>query len=231
MRRRTGWWEHCTSTLGRSACGRSAPGYHPDRDALRRPSADGIGRREPRDGGGAEAPRRCGRRSTSRSRKRGAKARPHCSIRSTPRIAWVAACHHRTSSRISWDLFSSADVRLEPLFASLLPALADDERLPAGPAPALLGRPRIGRRTSRRRRCSSAASSRTRSSRRWRREGVTVGGRRRRAGRRVRGASRRHAGRRRTVVGDRHRRAARVIDAARAWPPGRRRCARRWRRS
>ena len=28
------------------------------------------------------------------------------------RIAWVAACHHRTSSRISWDLFSSEDVRL-----------------------------------------------------------------------------------------------------------------------
>ena len=39
------------------------------------------------------------------------------------RIAWVAACHHRTSSRISWDLFSSAAVRLEPLFDDLLPAL------------------------------------------------------------------------------------------------------------
>jgi putative N6-adenine-specific DNA methylase len=39
------------------------------------------------------------------------------------RIAWVAACHHRTSSRISWDLFSSAAVRLEPLFEELLPAL------------------------------------------------------------------------------------------------------------
>jgi hypothetical protein len=33
-----------------------------------------------------------------------------------PRVAWVAACHHRTSSRISWDLCSSAAVRLEPLF-------------------------------------------------------------------------------------------------------------------
>jgi hypothetical protein len=33
-----------------------------------------------------------------------------------PRIAWVAACHHRTSARISWDLFSSEAVRLEPLF-------------------------------------------------------------------------------------------------------------------
>lgn len=48
------------------------------------------------------------------------------------RIGWVAACHHRTSSRISWDLFSSPAVRLEPLFEDLLPALKDDDRLPAG---------------------------------------------------------------------------------------------------
>ncbi|MBA3887582.1 MAG: hypothetical protein H0X67_17900 [Acidobacteria bacterium] len=48
-----------------------------------------------------------------------------------PRIAWVAACHHRTSSRISWDLFSSTAVRLEPLFEELLPALTGDDRLPA----------------------------------------------------------------------------------------------------
>lgn len=47
-------------------------------------------------------------------------------------IGWVAACHHRTSSRISWDLFSSPAVRLEPLFEDLLPALKDDDRLPAG---------------------------------------------------------------------------------------------------
>jgi putative N6-adenine-specific DNA methylase len=47
------------------------------------------------------------------------------------RMAWVAACHHRTSSRISWDLFSSEAVRLEPLFAELLPALTADDRLPA----------------------------------------------------------------------------------------------------
>jgi putative N6-adenine-specific DNA methylase len=47
------------------------------------------------------------------------------------RIAWVAACHHRTSSRISWDLFSSGAVRLEPLFEELLPALSADGRLPA----------------------------------------------------------------------------------------------------
>ena len=48
-----------------------------------------------------------------------------------PRTAWVAACHHRTSSRISWDLWSSTAVRLEPLFADLLPALSSDDRLPA----------------------------------------------------------------------------------------------------
>jgi putative N6-adenine-specific DNA methylase len=48
-----------------------------------------------------------------------------------PRIAWVAACHHRTSSRISWDLVSSPAVRLEPLFDDLLPALKADDRLPA----------------------------------------------------------------------------------------------------
>ena len=48
------------------------------------------------------------------------------------RVAWVAACHHRTSSRISWDLCSSPAVRLEPLFADLLPALSSDDRLPGG---------------------------------------------------------------------------------------------------
>ena len=48
-----------------------------------------------------------------------------------PRMAWVAACHHRTSSRISWDLFSSPAVSLEPLFDDLLPALPSDDRLPA----------------------------------------------------------------------------------------------------
>src|SRR5579862_2389054 len=46
------------------------------------------------------------------------------------RTAWVAACHHRTSSRVSWDLCSSAAVRLEPLFEDLLPALSSDDRLP-----------------------------------------------------------------------------------------------------
>src|SRR5215207_130231 len=48
------------------------------------------------------------------------------------RIAWVAACHHRTSSRISWDLCSSTAVRLEPLFDDLLRALSSDDRLPVG---------------------------------------------------------------------------------------------------
>jgi hypothetical protein len=48
------------------------------------------------------------------------------------RVAWVAACYHRTSSRISWDLCSSDAVRLEPLFADLLPALSPDDRLPEG---------------------------------------------------------------------------------------------------
>ncbi|MEP6914572.1 MAG: hypothetical protein ABJC89_02965, partial [Acidobacteriota bacterium] len=47
-----------------------------------------------------------------------------------PRVAWVAGCHHRTSSRISWDLCSSAATRLEPLYEALLPALASDDRLP-----------------------------------------------------------------------------------------------------
>src|SRR5437867_7591944 len=48
------------------------------------------------------------------------------------RVAWVAACYHRTSSRISWDLRSSDAVRLEPLFADLVPALSTDNRLPDG---------------------------------------------------------------------------------------------------
>ncbi len=48
------------------------------------------------------------------------------------RVAWVAACHHRTSSRISWDLCSSTAVRLEPLFDDLLPALSSDDRFPGG---------------------------------------------------------------------------------------------------
>ena len=49
-------------------------------------------------------------------------------------IAWVAACYHRTSSRVSWDLCSSTAVRLEPLFDDLLPALSSDDRFPGGPS-------------------------------------------------------------------------------------------------
>src|SRR5467141_738033 len=45
-------------------------------------------------------------------------------------VAWVASCYHRTSSRISWDFCSSDAVRLEPLFADLVPALSSDDRLP-----------------------------------------------------------------------------------------------------
>src|SRR5687767_9371795 len=48
------------------------------------------------------------------------------------RVAWVAACYHRTSSRISWDLCSSNAVRLEPLFDELLPLLLADDRLSGG---------------------------------------------------------------------------------------------------
>src|SRR2546425_2489490 len=47
-------------------------------------------------------------------------------------VAWVASCYHRTSSRISWDLGSRDAVRLEPLFADLVPALSSDGRLPEG---------------------------------------------------------------------------------------------------
>ena len=52
-----------------------------------------------------------------------------------PRLAWVAGCYHRTSSRISWDLCSSDAVRLEPLFVDLLAALVPDDRLPAAGNP------------------------------------------------------------------------------------------------
>ncbi len=44
------------------------------------------------------------------------------------RAVWVAACHHRTSSRITWDLCSSDAVRLEPL-----------SRICAGPLPRTTG--------------------------------------------------------------------------------------------
>jgi len=49
-----------------------------------------------------------------------------------PAIAWVAACYHRSSSRIGWELASSPAVRLEPLVDDLVPLLAADDRLPRG---------------------------------------------------------------------------------------------------
>jgi len=49
-----------------------------------------------------------------------------------PAVAWVAACYHRSSSRIGWELASSPAVRLEPLVDDLVPLLAADDRLPRG---------------------------------------------------------------------------------------------------
>ncbi len=49
-----------------------------------------------------------------------------------PAIAWVAACYHRSASRIGWEIASSPAVRLEPLVADWVPLLTADERLPRG---------------------------------------------------------------------------------------------------
>jgi putative N6-adenine-specific DNA methylase len=49
-----------------------------------------------------------------------------------PAVAWVAACYHRSSSRVGWELASSPAIRLEPLVADLVPLLAADDRLPRG---------------------------------------------------------------------------------------------------
>ena len=46
-----------------------------------------------------------------------------------PHVAWVAACYHRTSSRVAWELWSSSASRLEPLYDDLLPLIAQDDRL------------------------------------------------------------------------------------------------------
>ena len=54
------------------------------------------------------------------------------------RIGWVAACHHRTSSRVSWDLVDSTAVRLEPLFEELVPTAIGD-RLQKAQGPILPG--------------------------------------------------------------------------------------------
>lgn len=45
------------------------------------------------------------------------------------RVAWVAACFHRTSSRVGWELWASEATRLEPLYDDLLPLIEDDDRL------------------------------------------------------------------------------------------------------
>lgn len=49
-----------------------------------------------------------------------------------PVLAWVAACYHRSASRIGWELASSPAVRLEPLVDDLVPLFAADDRLPRG---------------------------------------------------------------------------------------------------
>ncbi len=45
-----------------------------------------------------------------------------------PRLAWLAVNHHRTSSRVLWDLYESRAGRLEPLYDDLLRAGAADPR-------------------------------------------------------------------------------------------------------
>ena len=146
------------------------------------------------------------------------------------RVAWVAVCHHRTSSRISWDLCSSPAVRLEPLFADLLPALSSDDRLPNGKH--LRFSVEVGSSSD-----FEASPLQLRgvvkapSSRRWRREAShpmstatrqTLCSSRAARGHLTRGVVQWWAS---TWA------AARVIDVARAWPPDSRRCARRSRRS
>ena len=144
-------------------------------------------------------------------------------------IAWVAACYHRTSSRVSWDLCSSPAVRLEPLFGDLLPALSSDDRLPGGPSLRFSSR-WVPRSTSRRRHSSSAASSRTRSSRPWRREAWRPKSTPTRLTSSSSCAAPAHL--KRGVPWSASTSAAgRGIAVARAWRPGLRPCARRWRRS
>jgi len=45
-----------------------------------------------------------------------------------PDLAAVAVSYHRTSARVLWDLHSSEQVRLEPLFDELVEGIAADER-------------------------------------------------------------------------------------------------------
>lgn len=64
-----------------------------------------------------------------RPARRGASA---LSVPFEPELAWLLACHHRSSSRVSWDLASSPASRLEPLHGDLVEVLTRDERLPLG---------------------------------------------------------------------------------------------------
>lgn len=45
-----------------------------------------------------------------------------------PAVAWVAAVHHRTCSRVEWTIASSPAVRLDPLVEDLAVMLGHDER-------------------------------------------------------------------------------------------------------
>ncbi len=45
-----------------------------------------------------------------------------------PRMALLAARHHRTSARVLWELYRCPAERLEPLFAQLRQAIVDDSR-------------------------------------------------------------------------------------------------------
>ena len=102
------------------------------------------------------------------------------------RVAWVAACYHRTSSRISWDSVLQPGRAPRAALRRPLPALSPDDRLPEASVSASRSTS-VPRRTSKLRRSSFVASSRMRSSRRWRREAsrpnsmAIAGGRVRRA--------------------------------------------------
>ena len=147
-------------------------------------------------------------------------------------IAWVAACHHRTSSRISWDLFSSPAVRLEPLFEELLPALQADDRLPRG-QPACASRSISGSAHDFEAVAAAAARRREERDRRGARgsRGRDGGGRCRRAGGRVRGRAAPAPPRAAAPSSGSTSASARGTAAARGSPPVRRRCAKRWRHS
>lgn len=45
-----------------------------------------------------------------------------------PEVARIAVTYHRTSARVLWDLYESAQTRLEPLYEDLVQAIAGDTR-------------------------------------------------------------------------------------------------------